>query len=133
MIIIAKTGRRIHTSANFCMLRNRSLIDRRTGRGRSTRARGQSNFSAAIYPVRREKKPILSQAWKWVHFIFVTVAIPTAQRAVIIQPRAKPWGSMFKIASGLKGRDMALEFLVLKYLKKLLTDLAAKDKNLPVR
>jgi hypothetical protein len=33
--------------------------------------------------------------------------LPTAQRAAIIQPRATPWVSNSKDASGLKGRDMA--------------------------
>jgi hypothetical protein len=52
------------------------------------------------------------------HFIFTTRAIstalqvrrsplPTAQRAVIIQPRATPWVSFCPPPSGLKGRDTA--------------------------
>jgi hypothetical protein len=40
-------------------------------------------------------------------FHFLTVAIPTAQRAVIIQPRETPWVSITKDTSGLKGRDLS--------------------------
>jgi hypothetical protein len=68
---------------------------------RSTFKKGFTNLSK-----KNESLPLP----EWSHFTgarhLLNGAIPTAQRAVIIQPRAAPWVSISKHASGLKGRDL---------------------------